>query len=112
MYRHTLSLHVCLPIFAQELLACGRLIALYKGLRAAGVPLRRLDFGGGIGITYKHGPVTEAGGEESSESDARVSAYAEMVRGLVAGPQGRLDAELVFEQIGRASCRERVCQYV
>src|SRR3546814_12895386 len=54
-------------------LAFERLIALYKELRAAGVPLKRLDFGGGIGITYKHGPVTE---------------------------------------IGRASCRERVCQYV
>ncbi|HEY9548268.1 MAG TPA: alanine racemase, partial [Kiloniellaceae bacterium] len=66
-------------------LAFERLIALYKELRAAGVPLKRLDFGGGIGITYKHGPVTEAGGEEISESDARVSAYAEMVRGLVAG---------------------------
>src|SRR3546814_18140673 len=72
-------------------LAFERLIALYKELRAAGVPLKRLDFGGGIGITYKHGPVTEAGGEEISESDARVSASAEN---------------------GRASGRGRVCQSV
>jgi diaminopimelate decarboxylase len=70
-------------------LAFERLIALYRELRAAGLPLRRLDFGGGIGISYRHGPE----GEEIGEADARVSAYAEMVRGLVAG----LDAELVFE---------------
>jgi diaminopimelate decarboxylase len=70
-------------------LAFERLIALYRELRAAGIPLKRLDFGGGIGISYRHGPE----GEEIGESDARVSAYAEMVRGLVAG----LDAELVFE---------------
>src|SRR3546814_12624004 len=85
-------------------LAFERLIALYKELRAAGVPLKRLDFGGGIGISYRHEPLTgAAGGEAVGEADARVTAYAEMVRELVQGPEG---------QIGRASCRERVCQYV
>jgi diaminopimelate decarboxylase len=66
-----------------------RLIALYRELRAAGLPLKRLDFGGGIGITYQHGPE----GEDVSMTDARVSAYADMVRELVAG----LDAEFLFE---------------
>src|SRR3546814_9955363 len=41
-------------------LAFERLIALYKELRAAGVPLKRLDFGGGIGISYRHEPLTGA----------------------------------------------------
>ncbi|MPZ09301.1 MAG: diaminopimelate decarboxylase [Kiloniellaceae bacterium] len=70
-------------------LAFERLIALYRELRAAGVALRRLDFGGGIGISYEHGPT----GEEVAEADARVTAYAEMVRALVKD----LDVELVFE---------------
>ena len=75
-------------------LAFERLIALYKDLRAAGLPLKRLDFGGGIGISYKHGPLTEeGGGEEIDTADARVDAYAAMVRELVEG----LDAEFVFE---------------
>jgi diaminopimelate decarboxylase len=70
-------------------LAFERLIALYRELRAAGVALRRLDFGGGIGISYEHGPT----GEEVAEADTRVTAYAEMVRTLVKD----LDVELVFE---------------
>ena len=75
-------------------LAFERLIALFKDLRAAGLPLKRLDFGGGIGISYKHGPLTEGGGgEEVGAADARVDAYAAMVRELVTG----LDAEFVFE---------------
>lgn len=70
-------------------LAFERLIALYRELRAAGLPLRRLDFGGGIGINYRHG----SSSEEIGEADARVSAYAETVRELAQG----LEAELVFE---------------
>lgn len=70
-------------------LAFERLIALYKELKAAGLPLKRLDFGGGIGISYRHGP----GGDEVADADARVSAYAETVRALVQG----LDAEFIFE---------------
>ena len=70
-------------------LAFERLIALYRELRAAGLPLKRLDLGGGIGITYQHGPE----GEDVGMTDARVNAYAEMVRELVKD----LDAELVFE---------------
>src|SRR3546814_3820224 len=79
-------------------LAFERLIALYKELRAVGVPLKRLDFGGGIGISYRHEPLTgAAGGEAVGEADARVTAYTEMVRELVQGPEGPLDAELLFE---------------
>jgi diaminopimelate decarboxylase len=75
-------------------LAFERLIALYRELKAAGLPLKRLDFGGGIGISYRHGPLTEeGGGEEVGDADRRVTAYAEMVRALVQG----LDAEFVFE---------------
>ena len=70
-------------------LAFEKLIALYRELRAAGLPLKRLDFGGGIGITYQHGPE----GEDVGMTDARVNAYADMVRGLVRD----LDAELIFE---------------
>ena len=82
-------------------LAFERLIALYKELRAAGLPLKRLDFGGGIGIDYKHrvpglDPADRAD-HAVDQAEARVSAYAAMVRELVAGPDGPLDAELLFE---------------
>lgn len=70
-----------------------RLIALYRELHAAGLPLKRLDFGGGIGITYEHGPE----GEDVSMTDARVSAYADMVRELVKDLTVDLGAELLFE---------------
>ncbi len=71
-------------------LAFERLIALYRELRAAGLPLKRLDLGGGIGISYKHEPQS---GDDVGEAEARVSAYANMVRGLVAD----LDVQLIFE---------------
>ncbi|MHA1599376.1 MAG: diaminopimelate decarboxylase [Alphaproteobacteria bacterium] len=58
-----------------------RLIDLYGSLRAAGVPLRRLDFGGGLGITYR------------DETPPDMAAYTGLVRELTAG----LEAELVFE---------------
>ncbi len=82
-------------------LAFERLIALYKELQAAGLPLKRLDFGGGIGIDYKHrvpglDPADRAD-HAVDQAEARVSAYAAMVRELVAGPDGPLDAELLFE---------------
>ncbi len=65
-----------------------RLIGLYHELREAGLPLRRLDLGGGIGISYKHHLQ-----EQVEEAEQRVHDYARMVHGLVGG----LDAELVFE---------------
>ncbi|WP_193367204.1 diaminopimelate decarboxylase [Pelagibius marinus] len=88
-------------------LAFERLIALYHDLRGAGLPLKRLDFGGGIGIDYQHRvpgldpaaldaadlDAADLADHAVSQADARVSAYAEMVRGLVSN----LDAELVFE---------------
>lgn len=88
-------------------LAFERLIALYRELRDAGLPLKRLDFGGGIGIDYRHrvpgldAPDLDAADRVDhavSQADARVSAYAEMVRGLVTDPRnGVEDAELIFE---------------
>ncbi|MEQ8355393.1 MAG: diaminopimelate decarboxylase [Kiloniellaceae bacterium] len=75
-------------------LAFERLIALYKELRTKGLPLKRLDLGGGIGINYRQSaPDSSAADHAQDEAEARVSAYAKMVRGLVAD----LDAELVFE---------------
>jgi diaminopimelate decarboxylase len=58
-----------------------RLIELYRSLRDAGLPLRRLDFGGGLGITYR------------DETPPDLASYAALVRELTAG----LDAELIFE---------------
>lgn len=58
-----------------------RLTDLYRQLRAAGLPLRRLDFGGGLGITYR------------DETPPDLAAYAALVRDVTAG----LEAELVFE---------------
>jgi len=58
-----------------------RLIDLYRSLRAAGLPLRRLDFGGGLGITYR------------DETPPDMAAYANLVRELTTG----LEADLVFE---------------
>lgn len=56
-------------------------IELFTSLRADGVPLRRLDFGGGFGVRYQDEPRIEA------------ADFAAMVRRLTAG----LDCELLFE---------------
>ena len=58
-----------------------RVAALYAELRGAGVPLSRLDLGGGLGIAYH------------DENPPDVAAYADMVRQATRG----LDASLVFE---------------
>ena len=58
-----------------------RLVALYGELRGLGLPLSRLDFGGGLGITYK------------DEVPVSMEAYAKVVREVTKG----LDAELAFE---------------
>src|SRR5690606_29023627 len=70
-------------------LAFERLVALYRELKAAGLPLKRLDFGGGNGIRYRHEP----GGDEAGPAGHRATAYAETVRELVQD----LDAEFIFE---------------
>lgn len=61
--------------------AFGHLAGLFAELRAAGVPLRRLDLGGGLGISYQTGAAPDLAG------------YAAIVRKVTAG----LDAELLFE---------------
>ncbi len=61
--------------------AFGRLAALFTELRAAGAPLKTLDLGGGLGISYQSGVAPDLAG------------YAEIVRQATAG----LDAELIFE---------------
>jgi len=58
-----------------------RLVSLYGELRSQGVPLSRLDFGGGLGIAYK------------DEAPLSIEDYAQTVRQVTRG----LDAELAFE---------------
>jgi diaminopimelate decarboxylase len=61
--------------------AFGRVAALYRDLRAAGLPLGRLDLGGGLGIAY------------GDEAPPDVAAYAAVAREATDG----LGAELTFE---------------
>ncbi|HUB97673.1 MAG TPA: diaminopimelate decarboxylase [Stellaceae bacterium] len=58
-----------------------RAVALYRAVRADGVPLTRLDLGGGIGIRYR------------DETPPTIEAYAAMVKRLTEG----LGASLSFE---------------
>ncbi len=64
-------------------------IDLFNEIRGAGIPLRRLDLGGGFGVRYR------------SETPIPAAAFAAMVLELVAG----LDVQLVFEP-GRAFVAE------
>jgi diaminopimelate decarboxylase len=61
--------------------ACRRGVELVRTLRAAGITLRRLDLGGGLGVPYRAEPALD------------LAAYAGLIRGLTA----RLGVELVFE---------------
>jgi diaminopimelate decarboxylase len=61
--------------------AFGRVADLVRTLRAAGIAIRHLDLGGGIGVPYQGGPAPD------------VAAYAEIVRRTV----GDLDCALLFE---------------
>jgi len=61
--------------------AFARVAALFRELGAAGLPLKRLDLGGGLGITYRDEPAPDLAG------------YAAAVRQATEG----LDAELIFE---------------
>ena len=58
-----------------------RLAALYKELKNAGVPLKRIDFGGGLGIQY------------SDETPPDLNEYAKAVSDVMQD----LDAECIFE---------------
>ncbi|MCX8102464.1 MAG: diaminopimelate decarboxylase [Geminicoccaceae bacterium] len=61
--------------------AYARAVELVRGLRARGLPIRRLDLGGGLGVRY------------GEEGPADVRAFAELVRRATAG----LELELVLE---------------
>ena len=61
--------------------AFAKLGGLYRDLQASGVPLKRLDFGGGLGIAYR------------GETPPDLMGYAALVREAVKD----LDAELIFE---------------
>lgn len=65
--------------------AYGRAVELLQELRAGGIPLRRLDLGGGFGVRYRN--------EEPVPPEALAALVEELVRGV--------DVELVFEP-GRA----------
>jgi diaminopimelate decarboxylase len=62
-------------------LAFARVIELYRSLKTEGLPLRRLDFGGGIGIRYH------------DETPPKIEDYAAAVKRLTTG----LGASLAFE---------------
>jgi diaminopimelate decarboxylase len=78
-----LSFHVGSQLFdsVPMVAAAGAAAVLWRELEAAGVHLRDLDVGGGLGITYDDG------------EDAAVEPYAE----LVSAAASRLGAELVLE---------------
>jgi diaminopimelate decarboxylase len=61
--------------------AYARAVEMFRGLRAGGVPLRRLDLGGGFGVRYRDEPRPDLGD------------LAALVDRLTAG----LDAELILE---------------
>jgi len=67
--------------FAPYEQAFGRVAELVQSLRTAGIPIRHLDLGGGIGVAYR--------GEDTPD----VATYAEIVRRTVGG----LDCALLFE---------------
>src|SRR3546814_16282740 len=73
--------------------AFARVVELARGLRAEGIPIRRLDFGGGLGITYRE------------EAPPAVADYVGVIADAVRG----FDFEV---EIGSASCRDRVRPYV
>ena len=58
-----------------------RLVGLYSDLKASGLPLQRLDFGGGVGIAY------------SDEAPPALPAYGALIHEVTRG----LDAKLIFE---------------
>jgi len=64
-------------------LAFRRVVELVRGLRAGGIDLRRVDLGGGLGISYRDGQPSAPAIEE----------YAAMVTSVV----GDLDVEVSFE---------------
>jgi len=61
--------------------ACGRLRGMWEDLAGMGVPLRRFDIGGGLGIRYR------------DETPAAIQDYAATVKQAVSG----LDCEIVLE---------------
>ena len=79
----SVALHIGsqLTDFAPYEKAFGRVAELVRALRAAGIAIRHLDLGGGIGVPYHGGPAPD------------VAAYAEIVRRTV----GDLDCALLFE---------------
>ena len=70
--------------------SAARLGAVFARLRRAGVPVRVLDLGGGLGIPQREG-----------DAEVTLDAYAEAVLGALAETPAVRDAELVFEP-GRA----------
>jgi diaminopimelate decarboxylase len=79
----SVALHIGsqLTDFAPYEQAFGRVAELVRSLRAAGIAIRHLDLGGGIGVPYHGGPAPD------------IAAYAAIVRRTV----GDLDCALLFE---------------
>jgi diaminopimelate decarboxylase len=75
--------------------AVSRLVDLVSDLRRAGMNIRYLDAGGGLGITYDHDPQHPT--ESLDDFEARARAYAESITAPLAGS----DLHLLLEP-GRA----------
>ena len=93
VFRHAMSLPGIEPLgiavhigsqltsLAPYRAAFSRVAELARGLRAEGVPIRRLDFGGGLGIAYRN------------ESPPDIKAYARLIADVLGG----LDCEVIVE---------------
>ena len=72
--------------------SAARLGAVFARLRRAGVPVRMLDLGGGLGIPQREG-----------DAEVTLDSYAEAVLGALAETPAVREAELVFEPGRRSS---------
>jgi diaminopimelate decarboxylase len=80
--------------------AAARIVALADRLAASGIPLRHLDFGGGIGIRYQ---------EEAAEP---ISSFLDGVLGLAAGRKETIIVDPGRSIVGNAGCIVTRVEYV
>src|SRR3546814_20053975 len=104
--------------------ALDRVLALVARLAAQGIQLRHLDVGGGLGVRYHDEqpiaprdwaaalrPKLQATGLKIyTEPGHAIAGNAGILVTRVLGLKGNEDKR--FAEIGRATCRERVCQHV
>src|SRR3546814_11287340 len=84
---------------------------LDEGFALDGHALERPGDRQGILVVHRHAPFEMIAQEDTHRPDHRAADRPEIML-LVGILADALVEEAVLEQIGRASCRERVCQYV